>query len=95
MTERRKKILLVDDDEAVLDVLQAKLGATFDIVSTNDAQKAVGLAIRERPDLIVCDIDMPDMDGRRSRSAPQPASSPRASRRSSTTKLKGAGPRSW
>jgi CheY-like chemotaxis protein len=59
----RKKILLVDDDEAVLEVLQAKLGAHFDLVSTNAAGKTVELAIREQPDLIVCDVDMPDMDG--------------------------------
>ena len=59
----RKKILVVDDDEAVLDYLQAKIGARYDVVSTNAAQNVTALAREQRPDLILCDVDMPDMDG--------------------------------
>jgi len=58
-----KKLLVVDDDEAVLDYLQAKLGARFALVATSDPEEVLGLARRERPDLILCDIDMPEMDG--------------------------------
>jgi len=58
-----KKILVVDDDEAVLEFLRAKLGARYDLVTTTDADEVVDLAHREVPDLIVCDIDMPDVDG--------------------------------
>lgn len=59
----KPKILLVDDDEAVLDYLQAKLGKRFDLVSTNAPQHVLRLARDEQPDLILCDFDMPDMDG--------------------------------
>jgi CheY-like chemotaxis protein len=59
----KKKILIVDDDEAVLAYLQAKLGARYDLVSTSAPGNVLGLARRERPDLILCDIDMPEMDG--------------------------------
>jgi CheY-like chemotaxis protein len=58
-----KKILLVDDDEAVLDFMQAKLGARFDIISTNSPENVIRLAREHQPDVIVCDVDMPDMDG--------------------------------
>ncbi|HZQ72133.1 MAG TPA: response regulator [Burkholderiales bacterium] len=58
-----RKILVVDDDEAVLDYLQAKLGGRYSIVSTNSPDNVVALARRERPELILCDVDMPDMDG--------------------------------
>ena len=61
--DARKKILLVDDDEAVTDVLHAKLGKYYDMVSTNDPEKAVALAREHQPDLVLCDIDMPDTDG--------------------------------
>jgi len=58
-----KKILMVDDDEAVLDYLQAKLGERYELVSTSAPKDVLELARRERPHLILCDIDMPEMDG--------------------------------
>ena len=62
MTERHK-LLVVDDDEAMIDYLHAKLGDRYDIVSTNAPENVLGLARSERPSLIVCDINMPGMDG--------------------------------
>ncbi|MBV8031881.1 MAG: response regulator [Betaproteobacteria bacterium] len=59
----RRKILLADDDEAVLDFMQAKLGAKYDLVTTNAADNVGALARQHRPDLIICDVDMPEMDG--------------------------------
>ena len=58
-----KKILLVDDDAAVLEFMRAKLGARYALVTTSAAEGVVELARRERPDLIVCDLDMPRRDG--------------------------------
>lgn len=62
MTERHK-LLIVDDDEAMIDFLHAKLGDRYDIVSTNAPENVLGLARSERPSLILCDINMPGMDG--------------------------------
>jgi CheY-like chemotaxis protein len=59
----RKKALLVDDDPAVTDYLQIKLGARYDVVAVNDPTRVVEVARGEHPDVIVCDIDMPVMDG--------------------------------
>ena len=59
----RHKILLVDDDEAVLDFLQAKLGSRYDLVSTNAPENVLKLARAHQPQLILCDVDMPEMDG--------------------------------
>ena len=59
----RKRILVVDDDDAVLDYMRAKLGIRFEIVTTNDADSVVQIARQQLPDLIVCDVDMPEMDG--------------------------------
>jgi CheY-like chemotaxis protein len=59
----RKKILVIDDDAAVLDFLVAKLGASHDVVSTASPRDALRLAREQRPDLILCDIDMPEIDG--------------------------------
>jgi CheY-like chemotaxis protein len=61
--ERRKKILVIDDDEAVLALLAAKLGKRYDTVLTTEPKHAVALAATERPDVVLCDIDMPRMSG--------------------------------
>ena len=59
----RKKLLLIDDDEAVIDYLSVKLGGEFDLVSTGSPEQALELARNARPDLVLCDIDIPGMDG--------------------------------
>jgi CheY-like chemotaxis protein len=59
----RKKILIVDDDEAVTTYLQTKIGTDYDVVTTNDPRRALVLAKSEHPDLVICDIDMPLLDG--------------------------------
>jgi CheY-like chemotaxis protein len=58
-----KKILVIDDDEAVFDYLQQKIGYLYDLVTTKNPSLALDTAIRVVPDLILCDIDMPDISG--------------------------------
>ena len=59
----KHRILVVDDDQAVLDYLRAKLGARYELVFTLTPETALNIARSDRPDLILCDIDMPGMDG--------------------------------
>jgi CheY-like chemotaxis protein len=59
----RAKILIVDDDEDIVDLLQLKLGGRYDIVSTTTPGNVLKLARDTEPDLILCDFDMPEMDG--------------------------------
>ena len=61
--ETRKKLLLVDDDEAVIEFLQVKLGAEFDLTATGSPEEALALAREGQPDLVLCDIAIPGMDG--------------------------------
>ena len=59
----RKKVLVIDDDSTVLDFLVAKLGASCEVISTASPREALRLAREHKPDLILCDIDMPEVDG--------------------------------
>jgi putative two-component system response regulator len=59
----RRKLLLVDDDEAVIEYLSVKLGAEYDLVATGSPHEALTVARTQRPDLVLCDIDIPEMDG--------------------------------
>jgi putative two-component system response regulator len=61
--ESRKKLLLIDDDEAVLSLLVTRLASRYDLFSTTDPRQAVALAKAEQPDVVLCDIDRPGMCG--------------------------------
>ena len=60
---KKKKILLVDDDDAVIAYLSIKLARNYEVISTSEPLRAVVMAKRELPDLILSDIDMPEMSG--------------------------------
>ena len=62
MTER---ILIVDDHPLTRDALAGLLGANgFDVVGeASGGEEAIALARDLRPDLVLLDLSMPDMDG--------------------------------
>lgn len=60
---QRKKVLLVDDSEAVLMLERLILQTDYDIITASDGRTAIAKALVDRPDLIVLDLVMPEMDG--------------------------------
>jgi two-component system, chemotaxis family, chemotaxis protein CheY len=57
-------ILVVDDDENLRQLLKLHLSvAGYDVVLAEDAIAAGYLVLRSAPDLIICDVNMPHMDG--------------------------------
>jgi len=58
-----KRILVVDDDTAVLEFWRAKLAGRYEVLTTSSPETVIAMARRERPHLILCDVDMPDVDG--------------------------------
>jgi DNA-binding response OmpR family regulator len=58
------KVLVVDDSVVVRRLVSARLAADgHEVIEAQDGQAAVDAAVRERPDLIVLDRQMPKMDG--------------------------------
>jgi DNA-binding response OmpR family regulator len=65
MTDNTKKILIIDDDEqdrAILIRFLIKGGYT-DIIIARDGEEGLKQARDCKPDMIICDIDMPKKDG--------------------------------
>ena len=57
-------ILIVDDDQKLLKMLQRTLiYEGFDVVTAIDGQEALKMAFERRPDLIVLDWMLPELDG--------------------------------
>ena len=60
----KQKILLVDDEPDVHDFIGFNLkNAGYEVVSALSGRSALEMAKEERPDLVIVDIDMPEMDG--------------------------------
>lgn len=63
--EIRPSILIVDDDAAITDALAAVLGRSgFDVRVAEDGRAGLAQVDRQVPDLVVCDVLMPHVDGR-------------------------------
>ena len=64
MTEK-KRILVVEDDDAVRTLLARQLQADYDVHQAPDAQAAMQAlkTMTRMPDLIICDVMMPGMTG--------------------------------
>ena len=59
-----KKVLVVDDEQAIIDVLVYNLKKEgYETLEANDGEKAVSIALSEKPDLMLLDIMLPKLDG--------------------------------
>ncbi len=63
MTDRKPKILLIDDSLDTLDLVEVFLYRDFDVVTAENGFEGFNRAQELLPDLVVTDIMMPVMDG--------------------------------
>lgn len=62
--DQPKKILIVDDELVLLDLMRTKIGRLgFDVIEARDGEEGLRKALSEHPDLILMDVIMPKMDG--------------------------------
>jgi len=59
-----KKILIIDDEPSIIEIYSIALkAAKFLVVTAESGAGGLEKALAEKPDLILLDISMPDMDG--------------------------------
>src|SRR4051812_47272547 len=59
----RKKILIVDDEPAIVALLRASLPGKYEVFSAADGNEGFAQALERLPDLILADVLMPKADG--------------------------------
>jgi len=59
-----KKVLLVEDDPFLIDIYTTKLKQEgFDLISAKDGEEALQKVEKEKPELVILDIVLPNIDG--------------------------------
>lgn len=62
--DKKKKILLIDDEEDLVEELGLCLeGTGYEVVISHDGQEGLEKVRREKPDLILLDVFMPEVNG--------------------------------
>jgi CheY-like chemotaxis protein len=57
------RVLITDDDDMTLEMLDAALQDRYKITTAHSGNEALGLADKQDFDMILLDVDMPEMDG--------------------------------
>ncbi len=58
------KVLVVDDERNILDIIRFNLEVEgYEVITSCEGEEALRLVGEQRPDLILCDMMMPEMDG--------------------------------
>jgi len=58
-----RRLLIVDDDEAMRRLFRLNLSDNYEIVDTDDPEQALALAMEHKPDAILMDLRMPKHSG--------------------------------
>jgi diguanylate cyclase (GGDEF)-like protein len=58
------KVLVVDDERNILEIIRFNLEVEgYEVLTSQDGEEALRLVQESRPDIILCDIMMPEIDG--------------------------------
>lgn len=63
MARQPKRVLIVDDNQIVVDILQQFLRPAYQVTVANTASQALAGIVKQSPDVMLLDVRMPGMDG--------------------------------
>src|SRR5919109_3876716 len=59
----RRRLLIVDDEPLILEVLTEHFKTEYEVETALNGADALGAILRQRPDVVLLDINMPRMNG--------------------------------
>jgi len=63
MSEQDLRVLVVDDERSIRRFLKTSLGSQFLVFEATNGEEALAAVASNRPDVIILDLGLPDMDG--------------------------------
>jgi DNA-binding response OmpR family regulator len=61
--DTRRRILIIEDNADLLTILQQLLSTEYDVATARRGEEGVTLATSFRPDIVILDLHLPQMDG--------------------------------
>ena len=63
-TNKMKKILVIEDDNQIREnVAEILTLSGYEVITAENGKRGIERSLSELPDLILCDVTMPDLDG--------------------------------
>ena len=63
MPVAKQRVLVIDDDEPMRDLIRAYLDDTYEVVDTGDPENALRMTLEHKPNAILLDLGMPGFTG--------------------------------
>jgi len=63
MSEGKKKIIIVDDDPTMIELIKRGLQTEYQVITAENGLQAIKKIISENPDLVIMDVLMPELSG--------------------------------
>ena len=61
--DEKKTVLIVEDEKSIVDILQYNLKKEYNILTANDGEAGLDMALKENPDILLLDLMLPKLDG--------------------------------
>lgn len=59
----RPKVLIIEDNVDLLHILEQLLASEYRVWTARRGEEGVSLALQEKPDVVILDLQLPQMDG--------------------------------
>lgn len=60
---KNNSVLIIDDDDDIRNYISGSLSGTYKVLTASDGRQGLEIAIAEMPDLVLCDVTMPHING--------------------------------